>query len=99
MLNEGQHIEFKPAFNEDVIETLVAFANTKGGMFTWLQRYSENKIGYSYSIKDLLSNNYQSMPCNDGMRQIEMHPFAVNHWEGINKSCPFCPFNCFGRDA
>ena len=31
MLNEGHHIEFKPAFNEDVIETLVAFANTKGG--------------------------------------------------------------------
>ena len=31
MLTEGQHIEFKPAFNEDVIETLVAFANAKGG--------------------------------------------------------------------
>ncbi|GHU62010.1 ATP-dependent DNA helicase [Bacteroidia bacterium] len=28
---ETQHIEFKPKFNEDVIETLVAFANTKGG--------------------------------------------------------------------
>jgi ATP-dependent DNA helicase RecG len=31
MLKETQHIEFKPNFNEDVIETLVAFANTKGG--------------------------------------------------------------------
>ncbi|GHT61339.1 hypothetical protein FACS189451_03160 [Bacteroidia bacterium] len=31
MLRETQHIEFKPNFNEDVIETLVAFANTKGG--------------------------------------------------------------------
>ena len=31
MLNESQHIEFKPNFNEDVIETLVAFANAKGG--------------------------------------------------------------------
>jgi ATP-dependent DNA helicase RecG len=31
MLKETQHIEFKPKFNEDVIETLVAFANTKGG--------------------------------------------------------------------
>ncbi len=30
-LVEDQHIEFKSAFNEDVIETLVAFANTKGG--------------------------------------------------------------------
>ena len=28
---ETQHIEFKPNFNEDVIETLVAFANAKGG--------------------------------------------------------------------
>ncbi|MDR1782983.1 MAG: ATP-binding protein, partial [Dysgonamonadaceae bacterium] len=31
MLKETQHIEFKPRFNEDVIETLVAFANTRGG--------------------------------------------------------------------
>ena len=31
MTRESQHIEFKPNFNEDVIETLVAFANTKGG--------------------------------------------------------------------
>jgi ATP-dependent DNA helicase RecG len=31
MLNENQHIEFKPGFNEDVIETLTAFANTQGG--------------------------------------------------------------------
>ena len=31
MPRETQHIEFKPNFNEDVIETLVAFANTKGG--------------------------------------------------------------------
>ena len=31
MVKETQHIEFKPSFNEDVIETLVAFANTKGG--------------------------------------------------------------------
>ena len=28
---ENQHIEFKPSFNEDVIETLCAFANAKGG--------------------------------------------------------------------
>ncbi|WP_158648538.1 ATP-binding protein [Candidatus Symbiothrix dinenymphae] len=28
---ETQHTEFKPKFNEDVIETLVAFANTQGG--------------------------------------------------------------------
>jgi ATP-dependent DNA helicase RecG len=31
MQKETQHIEFKPNFNEDVIETLVAFANAKGG--------------------------------------------------------------------
>jgi ATP-dependent DNA helicase RecG len=31
MRKETQHIEFKPNFNEDVIETLVAFANAKGG--------------------------------------------------------------------
>ncbi|MDR0796859.1 MAG: ATP-binding protein, partial [Tannerella sp.] len=31
MVKETQHIEFKPNFNEDVIETPVAFANTKGG--------------------------------------------------------------------
>lgn len=31
MIKETQNIEFKPNFNEDVIETLVAFANTKGG--------------------------------------------------------------------
>jgi predicted HTH transcriptional regulator len=31
MSNESLHTEFKPNFNEDVIETLTAFANTKGG--------------------------------------------------------------------
>jgi ATP-dependent DNA helicase RecG len=31
MLSESQYIEFKSGFNEDIIETLVAFANTKGG--------------------------------------------------------------------
>jgi ATP-dependent DNA helicase RecG len=31
MPTETQHIEFKSAFNEEVIETLTAFANTKGG--------------------------------------------------------------------
>jgi ATP-dependent DNA helicase RecG len=30
-MKETQHIEFQSKFNEDVIETLVAFANTKGG--------------------------------------------------------------------
>jgi ATP-dependent DNA helicase RecG len=30
-LKETQHIEFKPNFSNDVIETLVAFANAKGG--------------------------------------------------------------------
>jgi ATP-dependent DNA helicase RecG len=30
-MNETQHIEFKSGFNEEVIETLTAFANTKGG--------------------------------------------------------------------
>ena len=29
--SEGLHTEFKTSFNEDVIETLVAFANAKGG--------------------------------------------------------------------
>ena len=29
--SEGLHVEFKTSFNEDVIETLVAFANAKGG--------------------------------------------------------------------
>jgi len=31
MFNETQHIEFKSSFNDEVIETLVALANTKGG--------------------------------------------------------------------
>jgi predicted HTH transcriptional regulator len=31
MQKETQHIAFKPNFNEDVIETLIAFANAKGG--------------------------------------------------------------------
>jgi ATP-dependent DNA helicase RecG len=31
MLNETEYTEFKPKFNEDVVETLVAFSNTKGG--------------------------------------------------------------------
>ena len=29
--DEGQYIEFKSNFNDEVIETLSAFANTKGG--------------------------------------------------------------------
>lgn len=29
--SEGLHTEFKTSFNEDVIETLVAFSNSKGG--------------------------------------------------------------------
>jgi len=28
---ESQTVEFKPSFNEDVVETLTAFANAKGG--------------------------------------------------------------------
>ena len=28
---ESQTVEFKASFNEDVIETLAAFSNTKGG--------------------------------------------------------------------
>ena len=28
---ENLTVEFKPSFNEDVIETLVAFSNAKGG--------------------------------------------------------------------
>ncbi|GHT07370.1 hypothetical protein FACS189432_02510 [Bacteroidia bacterium] len=31
MIKENQYTEFKPKFNEDVVETLVAFANAKGG--------------------------------------------------------------------
>jgi ATP-dependent DNA helicase RecG len=31
MLKESQHIEFKSGFNEEAMEALVAFANTKGG--------------------------------------------------------------------
>jgi predicted HTH transcriptional regulator len=31
MDKEFQYIEYKSSFNEDVIETLVAFANSKGG--------------------------------------------------------------------
>ncbi len=30
-MNENAHTEFKSSFNDTVIETLVAFANTKGG--------------------------------------------------------------------
>ena len=30
-MKESQHTEFKQHFNENVIETLVAFANTQGG--------------------------------------------------------------------
>ena len=41
---ESQTVEFKASFNEDVIETLVAFANAKGGTV-----YAED-IRSSYSI-------------------------------------------------
>jgi ATP-dependent DNA helicase RecG len=41
MFNEDQYIEFKPNFNSDVIETLVAFANTEGVFkdIEWIERY------------------------------------------------------------
>jgi len=29
--SENEHIEFKSGFNDEVIETITAFANTKGG--------------------------------------------------------------------
>ena len=46
MPKETQHIVFKPNFNEDVIETPVAFANTKGGN-DWNRRRE-----YMYIIVD-----------------------------------------------
>jgi predicted HTH transcriptional regulator len=30
-MKESQHVEFKSSFNDEVIKTLVAFANTNGG--------------------------------------------------------------------
>ena len=51
-------------FNEDVIETLITFANTKGGMVTKNEFYNPGRLSDTISIDDLLSNNYKSTPRN-----------------------------------
>jgi hypothetical protein len=47
-VSENLTVEFKTSFNEDVIETLVAFANTKGsriiGEENILQRLNDWKL-------------------------------------------------------
>ena len=52
---ESEQTEFKTTFNEDVVQTHAAFANTKGGGVY---------IGVSDTGEDLMANTYRSTPRN-----------------------------------
>ena len=48
-MNENLHTEFKSNFNDSVIETLIAFANTKGGTI-WVGMDDNGKALKTFSI-------------------------------------------------
>jgi len=64
---ESQTAEFKPSFDKEVIETLVAFSNAKGGTvyigFSDKGKIQGVTIGKE-SVQDLLSGNYVSKSRN-----------------------------------
>ena len=59
---EGQTVKFKIYFNEDVIETLVAFSNAKGGIV--YLGISDKGKPQGIIVHDLLSRNYTSKSRN-----------------------------------
>jgi len=59
---ENQTVEFKSAFNEETIETLLAFSNAKDG--TVYVSVSNKGIIQGITVQDLLSGNYTSRSCN-----------------------------------
>jgi predicted HTH transcriptional regulator len=71
MFNENQYIEFKPNFNSDVIETFVAFANTKGIFkdIEWVERYGTG----IWRIKDYFLNSGSHEPVFENFQ----HRFRV----------------------
>ena len=71
---ESERLEFKPTFNQDTIETLVAFANAKGGCvllgvsddkeINWIEKYGSgikriNNLFRDYSSPLPVFENFQ----------------------------------------
>ncbi len=76
--NESEMVELKTTFCKDVVETVVAFSNSKGGtVYIGISDRGEIQgvqIGketvQTWIIEQLLSNTYVSMPCNRQIAKI-----------------------------
>lgn len=63
---EGEMLEFKPSFNQDVVETASAFANSRGGRVLVGVSNAGEPLGLSFGeeMEELLRPNHSSKPRN-----------------------------------
>ncbi|MDR2511550.1 MAG: putative DNA binding domain-containing protein, partial [Bacteroidales bacterium] len=101
MSKETQHIECKLNFNEDVIETLVAFANAKGGrVFVGVD--DNGKPNKNFKIGKESVQNWINEIKNKTQPQI-IPDVLVEQYEGINvavfevQEYPIKPVSCRGK--